>query len=127
KWNKEAVKAGIRTKVFCASLADVFEDREDLITARERLFALIENTPNLDWLLLTKRPENIERLATHWTNGWPENVWMGTTVENQEAADKRIPLLRAMPAKVRFLSCEPLLGPITFRPSAKNVAEMIRL
>lgn len=125
-----------RARVFCASMADVFEDRPDLIATRGRLFNLIRQTPWLDWLLLTKRPENIlplihaafidarenpfgcfcTDLAGHleqWIDGapWP-NVWLGTSVENQEAADKRIPELLKVPAVVRFLSCEPLLGPV---------------
>jgi len=119
KWNRDAQKAGERRRVFCASLADVFEDRPELLEPRRRLFDLINETPNLDWLLLTKRPENIERLfddvVRHF--GWDEdlsvmNVWLGTTVENQEQADKRIPELLKIPARVRFLSCEPLLGPV---------------
>jgi protein gp37 len=102
--------------VFCASLADVFEDREELRKWRYELFSLIADTPALDWLLLTKRPENIVRLWPHdWiapdADMWP-HVWLGTTVENQEMADKRIPELLKIPAVVRFLSCEPLLGPI---------------
>lgn len=112
KWNKAAEGASERPRVFCASLADVFEDRLELAEPRNRLFELIDRTPNLDWLLLTKRPQNIQKL---WPFGWYDdqftwpNVWLGTTVENQEQADKRIPELLKIPAKVRFLSCEPLL------------------
>ncbi len=125
-----------RPRVFCSSLADVFEDRPELIAPRRRLFKLIQATPNLDWLLLTKRPESIHRLTYQAIDPFddPEcefniagepngldvaefgelypNVWLGTTVENQEQADKRIPELLKIPAKVRFLSCEPLLGPV---------------
>lgn len=111
KWNAEAEKLGVRYRVFCASMADVFENRSDLNDARTRLWALIEATPNLDWLLLTKRPEHVAKLAK-WGDLWPDNVWLGTTVENQEWADKRMPHLLAVPAKTRFLSCEPLLGNI---------------
>lgn len=110
KWNTEAEKAGKRARVFCASLADVFEDRPELVEPRARLFALIAETPWLDWLLLTKRPENMVRLApAAWADGWPANVWAGTTVEDQRRADERIPLLLEVPARVRFLSMEPLL------------------
>lgn len=109
KWNTEAVKTGERARVFCASMADVFEARNDLNPHRARLWDLIEATPALDWLLLTKRPEKVKKL-TRWSENWPANVWLGTTVENQESADKRMPHLLANPAKVRFLSCEPLLG-----------------
>ena len=159
KWDKAAALAGERHRVFCASLADVFEDWQAPMAAadgaalhvcavcgqwrtmekmccgptahmpltmdnvRQRLFDLIAATPHLDWLLLTKRPENIARMM------WPgptatdpvpllgggdylPNVWLGTSVENQAAADARIPHLLRVPAAVRFLSCEPLLGPV---------------
>lgn len=62
RWNEQAAKAGARRRVFCASMADVFEERLDLAAARARLFGLIRLTPSLDWLLLTKRPENAARL-----------------------------------------------------------------
>jgi len=159
KWDKAAAKAGERHRVFCASMADVFEDwagpmrnakgesihineliwewsttrryvekggvhrRLTMDDVRERLFDLISDTPNLDWLLLTKRPENLNRMLP-WTSEhagqhrdrcW-ENVWLGTTVENQEQADKRIPVLLNIPAKVRFLSMEPMHGPIDLSP-----------
>ena len=114
KWNRDAAKAGERRRVFCASLADVFEDRPDLVEPRFRLFAIIERTPALDWLLLTKRPENIERLWPAGSVGLlgAPNIWLGTTVEDQDRADERIPRLLATPAAVRFLSVEPLLGPV---------------
>jgi len=110
-WNSEAEKAGERRRVFCASMADVFEDRGDLDSWRLRLWTLIGETPWLDWLLLTKRPEHAASLVP-WTDTWPSNVWLGTTVEDQEWANRRIPILLNLPAVVRFLSCEPLLGPI---------------
>lgn len=120
KWNREAKEAGERRRVFCASLADVFEDRPELVEPRYRLFDLINNTPDLDWLLLTKRPENVNRIYDDIGNhfGWDENmsvmnIWLGTTVENQEYANQRIPELLNVPAVVRFLSCEPLLGPVS--------------
>lgn len=111
-WNKAAAKAGVRPRVFCGSLMDVFEDRPELVVPRYRLFDLIEDTPHLDWLLLTKRPENILKLTGWWDVIRPHNIWIGTTTENQEQADKRIPLLLQVPAVVRFVSCEPLLGPV---------------
>lgn len=113
-WNQEAGISGRRERVFCASMADVFERRAELNAERLKLWALIENTPNLDWLLLTKRPQNIERLAP-WRSDWPVNIWLGTTVENQALAVKRLPFLLRIPAAVRFLSCEPLLGPLNLR------------
>lgn len=146
KWNRAAAKAGERHRVFCASLADVFEGPETMPAesvepvekARDRLFDLICETGNLDWLLLTKRPENIAAAldrqmtrrpfvvhdsaagprAERWTNWkeigmtparlWP-NLWLGTSVGNRRHGVPRIDALRAVPAAVRFLSVEPLL------------------
>lgn len=119
KWNRDAEKTGKRARVFCASLADVFEDRPELVDTRARLFRLIEATHRLDWLLLTKRPENVRRLATEctWFDVWPENVWLGTTAEDQRRADERIPhLLDVEGPALRFVSYEPALGPVDFSP-----------
>lgn len=119
KWDRQAERDGVRHKVFCASLADVF-DNQVPDQWREDLWFLIAGTPHLDWLLLTKRPQNIAKMLPRdyetWTpEAWPwANVWLGTTVENQEEADRRIPHLLAVPAARYFLSCEPLLGPIRF-------------
>lgn len=118
-WDRKAKAAGERRKVFCASLADVFEDRPELVEWRNDLFDLIHITPHLVWLLLTKRPENV----IHMMDGYDfnksifhlHNIWIGTSVEDQETADERIPHLLQIPAKVRFLSCEPLLGPMDLR------------
>ena len=114
KWNEDALQAGERRRVFCSSMADVFEDHPQLIDERLRLWKLIDQTPQLDWLLLTKRPENIDYMAPcSWVaDGFPGNVWLGVSAENQAMADKRIPILAGIPATVRFLSCEPLLGPL---------------
>jgi protein gp37 len=117
-----------RQRVFCASLADVFEYKEDQAHSmrawRDELFTLIKDTPNLDWLILTKRPENVmpfrDDLCYPETgcpifnddDPMPDNVWIGTSVEDQKTADERIPHLLKIPAKVRFLSCEPLLDHI---------------
>lgn len=109
RWNAESAANGTRARVFCASMADVFEWRADLNEYRGRLWHLIEETPNLDWLLLTKRPQHILRM-TPWKEDWPDNIWIGTTVENQRFADLRLPHILRVPARVRFLSCEPLLG-----------------
>lgn len=158
-YNKNAISRGNRTRVFCASLADVFEEwdgpihdhKGNILTnataetagpnsrrltmddLRKDLFELIDATPNLDWLLLTKRPENIAKMWPRRSdyqyipeagllNEYPmhhrPNVWLGTTVENQEWADKRIPALlqcRDLPAKL-FLSMEPLFGFVDIRP-----------
>jgi protein gp37 len=109
EWNDEARNSKKRIRVFCASMADVFERRAELNTWRERLWYLIESTPWLDWLLLTKRPQNISAMVP-WEKLWPTNVWLGTTVENQKYAEERLPFLLAANASIRFLSCEPLLG-----------------
>jgi protein gp37 len=159
-WDKAAKLAGERHRVFCASLADVFEDWDGpmvgpngysvyilpdgrwwpsmaggrpseggLLTmghVRERLFRLIRATPNLDWQLLTKRPENIARFwpvghefAGPGATEWP-SVWLGTSVEDQAAADERIPHLLDIPAAVRFLSMEPLLGDVYFESRVRG-------
>ena len=109
-WNHRAAKLGIRYKVFTNSLSD-FGDAEVPDEWRDKACELIEATPNLDWLVLTKRP-NV--MLNYWERrgGVPSNVWQGVTVENQDMADIRIPLLLKIPARVRFLSCEPLLGPL---------------
>ena len=113
-WNRRAKAEGRRYKVFCASLADVFEDRPELIPWRADLFRLIDETPNLDWLVLTKRPELVNQFLRDVLNeaSFPPNVWIGTSVEDQKTADERIPHLLSIPASVRFLSMEPLLGAV---------------
>ncbi|MFP3564749.1 phage Gp37/Gp68 family protein [Paraburkholderia sp. SIMBA_030] len=113
---------GRRQRVFCASLADVFDNAVDP-SWRADLFDLIECTPNLDWLLLTKRIGNVlpmlsETAARRFDLDClhdpylPDNVWLGATIVNQEEADRDIPKLLAVPAAKRFLSMEPLLGPV---------------
>lgn len=102
---------GRRQRVFCASLADVFDNQADPIW-RSELFALIGATPSLDWLLLTKRPQNIKKmLPRDWSEG-RHNVWLGTTTENQKSFDQRWPILSKIPAAVRFISYEPAIGPV---------------
>lgn len=119
RWNAEAVRTDIRRRVFCGSLCDWLEDRHDTNAWRISLLELIELTHGLDWLMLTKRPENAVRLIQQAAGRSAENffernphVWFGVSVENQEQADKRIPYLLRIPASVRFLSMEPLLGPV---------------
>jgi protein gp37 len=115
KWNAEARASGTPARVFCASMADVFEERVELNPWRAKLWDLIRDTPHLDWLLLTKRPEHVLEMVP-WKVQWPDNVWLGTTVEDQEGADLRLPYLAAIPARLRFISAEPLLGPLALRP-----------
>jgi protein gp37 len=108
KWNHIAELTGKRTRVFCASMADVF-DGEAPADARERLWKVIRATPFLDWQLLTKRPTNILRLLpADWLAGYT-NVWLGVTAENREQAVRRISALRSIPTAIRFVSAEPLL------------------
>lgn len=110
EWNAQAAKERKRKRVFCASLADVF-DAEVENKWREELWKLIGETPLLDWLVLTKRPENIRKmLPQDWGDGWP-NVCLMTSVEDQLRA-VRIEHLTSTPAKYRALSVEPLLGPV---------------
>lgn len=117
KWNREAAafaeaNGGRKQRVFCASLADVFDNAVDR-RWRADLFDLIDRTPNLDWLLLTKRVGNV-RTMLHYENreALPVNVWLGATVVTQEEAERDIPKLLAAPAAMRFLSIEPMLGPV---------------
>ena len=112
-WNRRARKTGIRERVFVARLADVFDNHSSIEQIwRDDFWALIKECPYLDFQLLTKRPQNIERyLPADWDNGY-QNVWLGVTVENQPEAERRIPILARIPAVVRFLACEPLLGEI---------------
>lgn len=163
KWNRQAEKDGVRRKVFCASLADVFEDWGGQCTmpdgrpailqrstgqfigcnlrggsdavrlddVRRRVFAMIDATPHLDWLLLTKRPENVRRMwpllhkdagANIWVGGpsgrdvlsFRKNVFIGTSISDQETAEKAVlALLECRDlSHVLFLSGEPLLGPV---------------
>lgn len=146
KWNRDAEHGIVdcprrRPRVFCASLSDWLDDEVPIEWLAD-LLRLIHDTPNLDWLLLTKRPQNFRpRLFDvwhetpgigadlyDWVKSWdrgraPENIWMGTSVEDQTRADERIPELLRIPARVRFLSCEPLLGPVSLpRIHAVNLA-----
>lgn len=117
KWQRQATafaeEHGRRQRVFCASLADVF-DNEVPTEWRADLFELICATPELDWLLLTKRIGNVKKmLAEIGMDALPENVWLGATICNQAEADRDVPKLLDIKARVRFLSMEPLLGYVT--------------
>ena len=136
--DRKAARLGVRYRVFNGSVNDWLDDKVPVEWLAD-LLELIRVTPNLDWLLLTKRPENWRNrmcavmarmlrdvaefgdkyndesywFAKNWALGKaPPNVWIGTSVEDQQRADERIPHLLAIPASVRFLSCEPLLGPV---------------
>jgi protein gp37 len=113
QWNDAAAKRGEQPKVF-PSMCDPL-DNEVHAGLRDRFWRAIENTPALTWLVLTKRIGNAKKLLPQeWLkNGWPKNLWLGATVVNQTEANRDIPKLLAVPARVRFLSVEPMLGPIS--------------
>lgn len=125
RWNNQAAARGIRQRVFCASLADVF-DNQVPDEWRNDLWKLIQATSHLDWLLLTKRPQNIAKMLPagmfHFGGPWP-NVWLGVTAENKEEAGRRISYLQSVPAAVRFLSCEPLIEEI--EPNLRGISWVI--
>ena len=112
RWQKKAKAEGVRYRVFVASLADVFDNHKSILPAwRRELWALIRQCPDLDFLMLTKRPENIARfLPDDWGDGYA-NVWLGSTVEDQKAANRAQHLIK-VPAVVHFLSMEPLLSDV---------------
>jgi len=108
RWQKKAESTGVRRKVFCGSMCD-WCDNNALESERERLWQLIRDTPDLDWQLLTKRAPNIKKyLPVDWLGGY-QNVWLGVTVENKKHGLRRLDVLRDIPARVRFLSIEPLI------------------
>jgi protein gp37 len=114
-WNAKAhafARAqGHQPRVFCASLADVFDNQAPK-GSRDDLFRLIRTTLDLDWLLLTKRPQNIERmLPNDWGNGYP-NTWLGITAEDDERYRMRWPIVSRVPAVIRFVSYEPAIAPL---------------
>lgn len=115
-WQKQAsdffAKYGRRQRVFCASLADVFDNQVDPAW-REDLFNLVRMTPDLDWQILTKRPQNIAKmLPSDWSSlGW-SNVWLGFTAEDQTRFDQRVRFIKDVPASVWFVSYEPAIGPL---------------
>ena len=134
RWNAQAEafmnQHDRRQRVFCASLADVFDNAVDP-QWRADLFALIAATPNLDWLLLTKRIGNVASMLADLAHGSdPDlplldmmplpNVWLGATITSQAEADRDIPKLLALPARVRFLSMEPLLGSVDLGLQCEN-------
>ena len=110
EWDRRGSVASTRRRVFCASMADVFDNDADP-AVRDRLWGLIRQTPNLDWLLLTKRIGNASKmLPSDWGEGYP-NVWLIVSVD-QTALDRDAPKLAAIPAVVHGLSIEPQLAPV---------------
>lgn len=130
RYERRAVAEGRRFRVFCASMADFFEDRADLDMPRALFLDVMRRTPHLDWLILTKRPDRIEDLLRRaqsrvsygialylWLEAWiggapPTNVALGTTVESQEWAAPRLDALLKVPARTHFVSVEPMLAPV---------------
>lgn len=116
KWNEKARKEQeadpkAQWRVFCASMGDVFDNAVPQ-EHRDRLWGLIRETPHLTWLVLTKRIGNAAKmLPQDWDGGYP-NVWIGASIVNQDEADRDIPKLLAVPARIHWLSMEPLLGPV---------------
>lgn len=109
-----------RRRVFCASLADVFDNRADP-KWRADLWALVRATPHLDWLLLTKRIGNVgSMLPADWGDGYP-NVWLGASMVNQDEFERDKPKLAAVPARTRFISYEPMLGQIDAKGDLRGI------
>jgi protein gp37 len=125
KWNAEAARTGEQWLVFCASLADVF-DNEAPQEWREELWALIEATPALTWQLVTKRAGNVMKMIPErWRAKLPANVWIIATMVNQAEFDRDWPKLREIPARIRGLSVEPMLGPITFPADVRGLLHWV--
>lgn len=113
KWNRQAIEQGNRFRVFTCSMSDFFHPGAD--EWRDEAWEVIRDCQNLDWLILTKRPELIlDRLPRDWGNGY-SNVWLGVTC-GVAASLSRLEILKNIPAVVRWVSAEPLLEPIDFRP-----------
>ena len=122
RWNQEAEATGKRIRVFCSSLADVF-DAEVPTEWRARLFELVAATPSLDWQILTKRPQLIRRQLEEigfWKRMPLPNVWLGFSAGNQRNFDSRWRHVKAIPAAVRFCSYEPALGPLVLPTDAQG-------
>jgi protein gp37 len=118
---------GKRARVFCASLADWLDNKVPR-SWRDDLAQIIHDTPNLDWLMLTKRIENFDKLAPWQRHDVPSHVWIGVTCENQEWFDRRYKYLDDIDA-IRFISYEPALGPLKIgaaRPELDHLRRRVR-
>ena len=114
RWNRAAEASSEQVRVF-PSMCDWLEDRDDLVEPRDRFIFAIENTPALTWLLLTKRPENAERLLpARWWGEFPRNLWFGFSAEDQLNFDARWAEASQVPGALLWCSYEPALGPIDF-------------
>lgn len=122
KWNRDAERDGVIHRVFSSSMCDNWEDHPTITVERERLYLLIDQTPWLDWLLLTKRIDRVlSTVPPRWLTAWPVNVWIGTSIENMDYA-YRADTLRRIRASVTterpgglvtFISYEPALGDLS--------------
>lgn len=125
RWNRDALAFDQRARVFCASLADVFDNAVDPVW-RQDLARLIRDTPMLDWMLLTKRIGNVPHMVERDFDGiLPDNVWLGASIVTQIEADRDIPKLLAVPAAVRWLSMEPLIEHVHINPDDMTKLDMI--
>lgn len=136
-WERLAFKEHKRPRVFCGSMCD-WLDNTVPYQWTDDLIRLIGETPHIDWLMLTKRPENFHLRMNHimltgqnhtayaWLRGEPPpNVWFGVTAENEELWDRRVDILRTIPARLRWVSAEPLLGPLSFRRGDADVVNWV--
>jgi len=123
KWDRSAAVDGRRHRVFCASMADVFDNEVDQ-ALRDRLWSLVRRTPNLDWIVLTKRIGNApEMLPGDWGTGY-RNVWLLASVD-QAGLDRDLPKLLAVPAVVHGVSIEPQLAPVRLGGFARQLQWVI--
>lgn len=127
-WNRRARREHRRFRVFSGSMCDVLDNHHSIEPSwRGKLVDTAMLTPNLDWLFLTKRPENARRFfpSVWFTGRWPKNVWFGVTGENQPRFDHVTRFLRDIPAPVRFVSVEPMLSPILIPRDASSFLDWI--
>lgn len=125
RWNRDAIASGQRVRVFCASLADVFDNAIDPAWRRD-LAALIRDTPMLDWMLLTKRIGNVPKMVERDFDGeLPDNVWLGASIVVQSEADRDIPKLLDIQAAIHWLSMEPLIEQVKIDPEMMERLDMV--
>lgn len=125
-WQRRAERTGTTVRVFCGSMCDVFEDNPKVVNARKQLWQTIAATPDLIWMLTTKRPENVPHLVPGaWMHDWPHNAWVIATVEEQRMAEQRMPHLCAIPAPVLGVSVEPARERVDLTPWLDQVGWVI--
>lgn len=112
RWNREAQAEDDPRLVFGGSQMDWLEARPELAAPRARLLELITATPWLRWILLTKRPENFSALVPNWRGGVPGHVWIGVSAGSQPSLDSKLAALERIPAALKIISVEPMIGPL---------------